>query len=98
METILIPGEQEIKQWVAEALQDYFSSNGEFKKLIHQHPEPFLNPRQLAAILKISVNTLQNWRKRGLPFHKEKRRVLFIRSEVDEYVKSRKLQPLTSGL
>jgi excisionase family DNA binding protein len=92
METILIPGEREIKQWMAEALQDYFSGNSEFRKLIHKHPEPFLTPQQLAAVLNVSVNTLQNWRKRGLPFHKEKRRVLFIRSEVDEYVKLGKLQ------
>jgi excisionase family DNA binding protein len=93
METISIPGETEIKLWVIEALKEYFSSNGEFKKLIHKHPEPFLNPRQLATVLNVSVNTLQNWRKRGLPFHKEKRKVLFVRSEVDEYVRSRKLKP-----
>ncbi|WP_406603628.1 helix-turn-helix domain-containing protein [Niabella agricola] len=41
-------------------------------------------------MFRISLVTLHDWMKRGLPFHKQGGRVYFIRSEVLEYVKQKK--------
>ena len=41
----------------------------------------------------ISLVTLTDWMKRGLPFHRQRGRVYFIRSEVVEYIKTKKIGP-----
>ena len=50
--------------------------------------EPLISRKQVASFLGISLVTLTDWMKRGLPFHKVNGRVYFQRSEVLEYVKT----------
>ena len=40
----------------------------------------------MAKILRISLVTLTDWMKRGLPCHKQRGRVYFMKSEVVEYI------------
>ena len=49
--------------------------------------EPLLNRKEIAMLLRISLVTLTDWMKRGLPCHKQRGRVYFMRSEVMEYIK-----------
>ncbi len=49
-----------------------------------------ISRKEIAQYLGISLVTLTDWMKRGLPFHKVNGRVYFQRSEVLEYVKSNK--------
>ena len=43
--------------------------------------------KEIAGIFRISLVTLHDWMKRGLPSHKQRGRVYFLRSEVIAYVK-----------
>lgn len=55
--------------------------------------EAFVSRSDIADILNISLFTLTEWMKRGLPFHKQRGRVYFIRPEVVEYIKTKKIGP-----
>ncbi len=87
METLLIPEENDFRKWVKEAvkecLQEYFACD----KPASENGEPLLSRVEVANILRVSLVTLTNWMKRGLPFHKQRDRVYFIRSEVMEHIK-----------
>lgn len=50
--------------------------------------ERFLTAPEAADYLRVSVRTIQRWRGVGLPFHKIGGRVLFRRSELDDWVDS----------
>ena|ERR1700753_1442503 len=91
MEAIYLPTERDFKQWIKEAIAEYFTSNQ--KPNIgsdEAHQEPLLNRKQIAAFLNISLVTLHKRMKKGLPFHKNGGRVYFLRSEVVQYVLHRK--------
>ncbi len=89
MITILIPGENDIKRWVKEAYQECLEEN---KKVVEVE-EPLLSRKEIAGILDISLVTLTDWMKRGLPFHKQRGRVYFLRSEVMKHIKTQRLGP-----
>ena len=50
-----------------------------------------LSRNEVANILQVSLVTLTDWMKRGLPFHKQRVRVYFILSEVMEHIKAQRL-------
>ena len=91
MDTLYIPGENDFRKWVKEAvkecLQEYFAGN----KPVSENGEPLLSRDEVANILRVSLVTLTDWMKRGLPFHKQRGRVYFIRSEVMEHIKKQHL-------
>ena len=49
--------------------------------------EPLISREQMAEILHITLPTLTDWVKRGLPRHKRRRRVLFLKSEALAWMK-----------
>ncbi|MGN7787363.1 helix-turn-helix domain-containing protein [Niabella sp. 22666] len=49
-----------------------------------------MNRKEIAGMFRISLVTLREWRKGGLPSHKQGGRVYFLRSEVREYVRQKK--------
>jgi phage terminase Nu1 subunit (DNA packaging protein) len=49
--------------------------------------EPLLTRKEIAGIFRISLVTLHDWMKRGMPSHKQRGRVYFLRSEVMGYLK-----------
>lgn len=92
MDPIFIPNEADFKKWiretVGECLEEYFSKNHSEDS----SQEELLSRKQIAQKLKISLVTLTDWVKRGLPSHKQRGRVFFIYKEVIEFIKKNRLK------
>ncbi|RYY46185.1 MAG: DNA-binding protein [Chitinophagaceae bacterium] len=87
METLNIPNEHDFKRWVKEAVQEYFQ-NALPQKLPRSGTEnDLISRKEVAKLLQVSLVTLTDWMKRGLPYHKQRGRVYFIKEEVLEYIK-----------
>jgi predicted DNA-binding transcriptional regulator AlpA len=97
MITVLIPDEKDIKQWIKEALREYFEETSFTPSTAEQTGELLLTRKEIAGFLKISLVTLHDWMKKGLPNHKQQGKVYFMRSEVLDYIMANKLNPKTSG-
>lgn len=52
--------------------------------------ESILERVEVAKMLRVSLVTLNDWVKRGLPSHKQRGKVYFLYSEVMEYLKNKK--------
>ncbi len=89
METLFIPNEKEFKRWIKEAVRECIQE-GFNRKNDEQQLENLLNRKETAKFLRISLVTLTDWIKRGLPSHKQRGRVYFIKSEVIQYLKEKK--------
>lgn len=88
MSTVFIPTENDFRNWIREAIKESLD-NRDFKRPgISETDSQLLSRKEIAAYLGISLVTLTQWMKRGLPFHKVRGRVFFQRSAVLEYVKS----------
>ncbi|HWV64763.1 helix-turn-helix domain-containing protein [Chitinophaga sp.] len=91
MDTLFIPNEQDFRRWIKEAVKECLENEA-----VKNTPsdlrgeEPLLTRKEIAGIFRISLVTLHDWMKRGLPFHKQGGRVYFLRSEVMEYVKQKR--------
>jgi predicted DNA-binding transcriptional regulator AlpA len=88
METLYIPNESEFKRWVKEAVQEYFQNAVPPKLATSENESDLINRKEVARLLQVSLVTLTDWMKRGLPFHKQRGRVYFIKSEVLEYIRT----------
>jgi len=86
MDTLFIPNETDFRKWIQEAVKAGIDSAASIKS--GEKEEPLISRKQVAGFLGISLVTLTDWMKRGLPFHKVNGRVYFQRSEVLEYVKT----------
>lgn len=93
METLFVPNEYDIKRWVKEAIKECMEDLKSEHKTNATDEASFVSRNDIASILDISLVTLTDWMKRGLPFHKQRGRVYFIRSEVVEYIKTKKIGP-----
>ena len=91
METISITVEREIKQWMKEAIKEYFEESKSFVSTAMEGAKPLLSRKEIAFFLDISLITLHDWMRRGLPSHKQRGRVYFMRSEVLQYIKMKHL-------
>ena len=90
METVSIPNEEDIKRWVREIIREELAILfSKIKACSADVEEPLHTRKEIAAYLRISLVTLSDWLKRGLPVHRKKKRgrVLFIKSEVLAWVK-----------
>ena len=99
MDTLFIPNENDFRRWIREALKECLD-NLPVKERATADPqqEPLLTRKEIAGIFRVSLVTLHEWMKQGLPFHKQGGRVYFLRSEVLEYLKQkRKFQGKLSG-
>ena len=59
-----------------------------------QKEEDLLNRKEIAKFLRVSLPTLTDWIKRGLPSHKQRGRVYFDKTEVIQYIKDNKMGQL----
>lgn len=65
----------------------------ELKTPAHLNDEPLLTRKEIASFLKISLVTLHDWTKnRGLPYHRKRGGVRFLKSEVLEWLKRKDLE------
>ena len=88
MDTLFIPNENDFRRWIKEAVQEGLEKAAVKSTLAAPiEEEPLLSRKEIASLFRISLVTLHDWMNRGLPCHKQRGRVYFIRSEVMEYVK-----------
>lgn len=87
METLFIPTENDFRKWIKDAISEYFEEKYLVNSNNENSEEPLLTRKQIAGKLGISLVTLTDWVKYGLPSHKQRGRVYFIYSEVIEYIK-----------
>ncbi len=87
METmIFIPKEEDFRRWIKEEVKELLNE----LKAVPTEPvdiNPLISRTDTAKMLGISLVTLTDWVKRGLPHHKQRGRVYFLKSEVLEYLK-----------
>ena len=88
MDTLFIPNENDFRRWIKEAVLEGLEKAAVKSTLAAPiEEEPLLSRKEIASLFRISLVTLHDWMNRGLPCHKQRGRVYFIRSEVMEYVK-----------
>lgn len=97
METVFIPTESEIKRWVKEAMQEYVAEYLQKGKASYERGEGLLNRKEIAKILRVSLVTLSDWMKKGLPSHKQGGRIYFDKTEVLDYIKEKKMRQCGVG-
>lgn len=88
MDTLFIPNENDFRKWIRDAVNECLG-NAVIKSAQPpaEYEEPLLSRKEIASVFDISLVTLHDWVKRGLPRHKQRGRVYFLRSEVLDYVK-----------
>lgn len=87
MDALFIPNENDFRKWVKEAVKECMDFSTNKAASNNENEEPLLSRKEIASFLGISLVTLTDWMKRGLPFHKLNGRVYFQRSEVLKYLK-----------
>ena len=97
MDNLFILTEKDFKNWAKEVMQECL--NEYLKQPSSEKPEDnhLLNRKEIAAFLRISLVTLTDWVKRGLPSHHQRGRVYFDKGEVLNYIKDKKLRQLKLG-
>ena len=91
METLFIPTESDFKKWVKEAVAECLEG-ADLNGHSENKDEPLLNRKEIAKLLRVSLVTLTDWMKRGLPSHRLRGRVYFMRSEVMDYIKQNQIR------
>ena len=91
METLFIPNENDFKKWIKEAVKEFFQETVVPGNENKENDDVFLNRKEIANFLRISLVTLNDWVNRGMPSHKQRGRVYFDKSEVKEYIKNHKM-------
>ena len=90
MSALFIPNETDFKRWVREAVRECIQDSSFEIKRDENTDEPLLGRKEIASFLRISLVTLTDWKKRGLPSHKQRGKVYFMKSEVLDYIKINK--------
>ncbi len=94
MDTLYIPNENDFRKWIKEAIKEFMHDSFASIKASEKNEEDLLNRKEIAKFLRISLVTLTDWMKHGLPSHKQRGRVYFMKSEVMEYIKQTKMNQL----
>jgi predicted DNA-binding transcriptional regulator AlpA len=97
METLFIPTENDFKRWVKDAVKEYMQEHLQLTTSKVNDNEGLLNRKEIAKFLRISLVTLNDWMKRGLPSHPQRGRIYFDKKEVLDYIKEKKIQQLKIG-
>lgn len=88
MDTLFIPNEGDFRRWIKDAVKECLE-NIPTQPMQTEGEEPLLTRKEIAGMFRISLVTLHDWMKRGLPCHKQRGRVYFLRSEVLGYLKQK---------
>lgn len=86
METLFVPNEADFKRWIKEAVQECLQTATTVHNESVDTDGGLIDRETAAGLLKISLVTLTDWVKRGLPCHKQRGRVYFVKTEVLEYI------------
>lgn len=95
MDTLFIPNENDFRRWIRDAMKECLETMPIKTVAPEPNPdeEPLITRKEVAYIFRISLVTLHEWMKQGLPSHKQGGRVYFLRSEVMAYIKQKKRHP-----
>jgi phage terminase Nu1 subunit (DNA packaging protein) len=97
METLFIPTENDFKKWVKDAVKEYVQEYLQQPDSNNDNDDSLLNRKEIAKFLRISLVTLNDWIKRGLPSHPQRGRIYFDKKEVLDYIKDKKMRQLKIG-
>ena len=97
METFYIPNENDFKKWIKEAVIECLVDYLQKSTATDEKDEGLLNRREIAKFLRISLVTLTDWVKLGLPSHKQRGRIYFDKKEVLNYIKEKKMRQCKPG-
>jgi excisionase family DNA binding protein len=87
MQIVHFPLEEDFKKWVREVIREEWTLLSQARQQPPAYEEPLLTRKQIASYLNISLVTLTDWVRRGLPCIRKGGRVLFLKSEVLEAIK-----------
>ena len=87
METLYIPTEDDFRKWIKEAVKECLKDILPKDIEASEATEPLLSRKEVAKKLRVSLVTLTDWVKHGLPSHKQRGEVYFFYSEVLEYIR-----------
>jgi len=93
MTNISLPQEDDFKRWVREVIREELNQSS-IPAARQALEETLLSRQQIAAELGISLVTLTDWMKKGLPYLRLNGRVYFKRSEVIASMKHNALNKL----
>lgn len=93
MDTIFIPNEADFRKWIRDALKECLAQTPAPQQEKTGGEEPLCSRKEIAGMFRISLVTLHDWMNRGLPCHKQRGRVYFLRSEVMAYLKQKGNKP-----
>jgi len=94
METLFIPNEHDFRKWILEAVKESLQTSASSKIGAGEKEESLVSRKEISGYLGISLVTLTDWMKKGLPFHRLNGRVYFQKSEVLEYVRTNRKKRL----
>jgi excisionase family DNA binding protein len=90
METLIIVSEGDIKKRIREVIREELALQlSQLEGKAPAYDEPLLTRKQIAIYLNISLVTLTDWVRRGLPCIRKGGRVLFLKSEVLDAIRDR---------
>jgi excisionase family DNA binding protein len=95
MENLIILSESDFKKWVKEAVKEFMQETNRGVQINPNEDEGLLNRKEIAKFLRVSLVTLTDWIKRGLPSHKQRGRVYFDKEEVLDYIREKKIGRLS---
>jgi excisionase family DNA binding protein len=90
VERIIVASGEEVKTWIREVIREELPNlMSKVNSVEYIDEAPLMTRAEIAKYLKISLVTLTDWVKRGLPAHRKRKggRVLFIKSEVLNWLK-----------
>jgi len=93
MTNISLPQEEDFKRWIRDVIREELQQS----PLPAARPSPeeaLLSRQQIAAELGVSLVTLTDWMKKGLPYLRLNGRVYFKRSEVIASMKHNALRKI----
>ena len=97
MDTLYIPSENDFKKWIKEAVRELIEEHKQSNSGNNSEDTSLLNRKEIASFLRISLVTLNDWIKRGLPSHRQRGRIYFDKKEVLDYIKERKIRQFKIG-
>jgi Helix-turn-helix domain len=97
MDTLFIPTESDFKKWVKDAVKEYIQEYLQQLNSNNDNDDGLFNRKEIAKFLRVSLVTLNDWIKRGLPSHKQRGRIYFDKKEVLDYIKDKKMRQLKIG-
>jgi hypothetical protein len=82
MSKMILMEEEQLRQLVVTSVKEALCDNKPSEKTVSEEKEPLLTREQMARELHISLVTITDWMKKGLPYLRLNGRIYFLRSEV----------------